>query len=156
MTLRGGTNPRAQGRGSASNRPRSRYRQAPAPPRSALKYPDVWSRATRAGRTSTVADFHTQIILSGDSCVDKGSDLMFTFETSDPKEARRFRIAQFNGRTATLRSAGASVTGHVRSIIENKSSVPLAWVITIVPEEPKAGTATRHGARIRAFAGDFC
>ena len=63
---------------------------------------------------------------------------MFTFETSDPKEARRFRIAQFNGRTATLRSAGASVTGHVRSIIENKSSVPPAWVITIIPEEPKA------------------
>jgi hypothetical protein len=88
--------------------------------------------------------------------MDKGSDLMFTFETSDPKEARRFRIAQFNGRAATLRSAAASVTGHVRSIIENKSSVPAAWVITIIPEEPKAGTATRPGGRIRAFAGDFC
>jgi len=36
---------------------------------------------------------------------------MFTFETSDPKEVRRFRIAQFNGRTATLRSVGRLV-GH--------------------------------------------
>ena len=63
---------------------------------------------------------------------------MFTFETSDQKEVRRFRIAQFNGRTATARSAGSAVTGHVRSIVENKSSVPAAWTITIIPEEPKA------------------
>jgi hypothetical protein len=81
---------------------------------------------------------------------------MFTFETSDPKEVRRFRIAQFNGRTATLRSAGSSVTGHVRSIVENKSSVPAAWAITIIPEEPRAGIATRPAPRIRAFAEDFC
>ena len=46
---------------------------------------------------------------------------MFTFETSDQKEVRRFRIAQFNGRTATARSAGSTVTGHVRSIVENKA-----------------------------------
>jgi hypothetical protein len=81
---------------------------------------------------------------------------MFTFETSDRKEVRRFRIAQFNGRTATFRSAGAAVTGHVRSIVENKSSVAAAWVITIIPEEPKAGIATRPGARMRAFAEDYC
>ena len=80
---------------------------------------------------------------------------MFTFETSDQKEVRRFRIAQFNGRTATVRSSGSAVTGHVRSILENKSSVPAAWVITIVPEEPKAGVATRPSRRIRAFAEDF-
>ena len=33
---------------------------------------------------------------------------MFTFETADRKEVRRFRIAQFNGRTATIRSGGGS------------------------------------------------
>ena len=49
---------------------------------------------------------------------------MFTFETSDPKEVRRFRIAQFNGRTATFRSAGSTVTGLVRSIVESKASNP--------------------------------
>ena len=81
---------------------------------------------------------------------------MFTFATSDPKEVRRFRIAQFNGRAATFRSAGAAVTGHVRSIVENKSSVPAAWVITIIPEEPKASIATRPAPRIRAFAEDYC
>ena len=78
---------------------------------------------------------------------------MFTFETSDRKEVRRFRIAQFNGRAATFRSA---VTGHVRSIVENKSSVPQAWVITIIPEEPKAGVAARPASRGRAFAEDYC
>jgi hypothetical protein len=81
---------------------------------------------------------------------------MFTFATSDPKEARRFRIAQFNGRIATARSAGTTITGHVRSIVENKSSVPAAWVITIIPEEPKASIATRPAPRTRSFAEDFC
>jgi hypothetical protein len=80
---------------------------------------------------------------------------MFTFETSDQKEVRRFRIAQFNGRTATLRSPGSTVTGHVRSIVENKASVPAAWVITIIPEEPKVGIATRPSPRIRSFAEDL-
>jgi hypothetical protein len=65
---------------------------------------------------------------------------MFTFETIDQKEARRFRIAQFNGRIATARSAGATVTGHVHSVLENKSSVPATWVITIIPEVPKTGS----------------
>ena len=80
---------------------------------------------------------------------------MFTFESSDQKEVRRFRIAQFNGRTATFRSADSAVTGHVRSIVENKSSVPAAWVITIIPEEPKAGIEMRPSPRIRSFAEDF-
>jgi len=81
---------------------------------------------------------------------------MFMFETSDQKEVRRFRIAQFNGRTATCRSAGSLIVGHVRSIVENKSSIPAAWVITIIPEEPKASVATRPAPRIRAFAEDYC
>ena len=81
---------------------------------------------------------------------------MFTFATCDPKEVRRFRIAQFNGRAATFRSAGSAVTGHVRSIVESKSSVPAAWVITIIPEEPKASIATRPAPRMRSFAEDYC
>ena len=82
---------------------------------------------------------------------------MFTFETRDPKEARRFRIAQFNGRTATVRSAGSPVTGYVRSIVENKSSVPAAWTITIIPTQPKEKTiALRPALRVRPFAEDFC
>ena len=80
---------------------------------------------------------------------------MFTFETSDQKEVRRFRIAQFNGRTATVRSAGSAVTGHVRSIVENKSSVS-AWTITIIPEEPKPTRALRPAPRARSFMEDFC
>jgi hypothetical protein len=82
--------------------------------------------------------------------------LMFTFETSDQKEVRRFRIAQFNGRTATARAAGSAVTGHVRSIVENKTSTPAAWTITIIPEEPKAGIALRPAPRVRSFVEDLC
>lgn len=81
---------------------------------------------------------------------------MFTFETSDQKEVRRFRIAQFNGRTATARSAGSAVTGHVRSIVESKSSVPGSWTITIIPQEPKATTRLRPAPRVRSYAEDYC
>lgn len=81
---------------------------------------------------------------------------MFTFETSDQKEVRRFRIAQFNGRTATIRSGGSSVTGHVRSVLESKSSVPARWTITIIPIEPKARTETpRPTPRVHAYVEDF-
>jgi hypothetical protein len=80
---------------------------------------------------------------------------MFTFETSDQKEVRRFRIAQFNGRTATARSAGSTVTGHVRSIVENKASTSAAWTITIIPDEPKAPAALRPSPRVRSYAEDF-
>ena len=80
---------------------------------------------------------------------------MFTFETADQKEVRRFRIAQFNGRTATVRSGGSTVTGHVRSVLESKSSTP-AWTITIVPVEPKIKADTlRPTPRVRAFTEDF-
>jgi len=81
---------------------------------------------------------------------------MFTFETIDQKEVRRFRIAQFNGRTATIRSAGSTITGHVRSVLESKSSVPTQWTITIVPTEPKNKAETqRPTPRVHAFVEDF-
>jgi hypothetical protein len=63
---------------------------------------------------------------------------MITIETADRKEVRRFRIAQFNGRTATVTSGGSIVTGHVRSVLESKSTVPQSWIITIVPSAPKS------------------
>jgi len=81
---------------------------------------------------------------------------MFTFETSDQKEVRRFRIAQFNGRTATVRSAESTVTGHVRSIVENKSSIPATWTITIIPEEPRPALSMRPLPRSRSYMEDFC
>jgi hypothetical protein len=63
---------------------------------------------------------------------------MFKFEITDPKEARRFRIAQFNGRTVTAGPAEAAVTGHVRSIVENKSHIPTVWIVTVVPEASRS------------------
>jgi hypothetical protein len=81
---------------------------------------------------------------------------MFTFETTDQKEARRFRIAQFNGRTATVKSGGLIVTGHVRSVLEQDSSVPPRWIITIIPSPPKTlGGSLRPAPRMRSFAEDL-
>ena len=81
---------------------------------------------------------------------------MFTFDTTDQKEVRRFRIAQFNGRTATATSDGTPVTGHIRSIQERKSSSgQMSWSITMVPIEPKVATpALRPPSLARAFAED--
>jgi len=78
---------------------------------------------------------------------------MFTFETSDQKEVRRFRIAQFNGRTATVRSAGSAVTGHVRSIVENKSSVPAAWSDPVRLQKQHAVRGRRSQVVASAAAG---
>ena len=81
---------------------------------------------------------------------------MFTFETTDQNEVRRFRIAQFNGRVTTVKSGKSTVTGHVRSVQEHKSSVPARWAITIIPSEPKVKTnILRPAPRVRAFAEDF-
>ncbi|MDB5612000.1 MAG: hypothetical protein JWP25_8900 [Bradyrhizobium sp.] len=81
---------------------------------------------------------------------------MFTFETTDLKEVRRFRIAQFNGRIATVKSGGSTVTGHVRSVLESKSSIPARWTITIVPSKPKVKFETlRPAPRVHVFVEDF-
>ena len=80
---------------------------------------------------------------------------MFTFETADQKEVRRFRIAQFNGRTATVKSDGSTVTGHVRSVRESKSSIPQRWTITIIPSPPKPGISRPAAPRVHSFAEDL-
>ncbi|ABD90222.1 hypothetical protein [Rhodopseudomonas palustris] len=65
---------------------------------------------------------------------------MLTLETTDLKEARRSRIAQFSGRSATLSLGGKSVTGLVRAVREDKSSAVPRWLITIVADKPKTST----------------
>ena len=78
---------------------------------------------------------------------------MFTYETADQNEVRRFRIAQFNGRAATVRNGNATIIGHVRAVLENAASVPPYWTITIVPAAPKpAQTAVRSTPRFASFA----
>jgi hypothetical protein len=59
---------------------------------------------------------------------------MHTFETTDIKQARRFRITQFNGRSAAVRLEGITIKGFVLAVSEHKSAVPARWIITIVPE----------------------
>ena len=59
-----------------------------------------------------------------------------TLETTDLKEARRSRIAQFSGRAATLKVGGSSVTGIVRAVKEDKTGERPRWIVTVV-EKPK-------------------
>jgi hypothetical protein len=81
---------------------------------------------------------------------------MFTFETTDEKEVRRFRIAQFNGRVTTAKSGEAVITGHVRSVQERKLSAPTRWAITIVPCEPKIKAGMlRPTSLARPFVEDY-
>ena len=78
---------------------------------------------------------------------------MFTYETTDQKEVRRFRIAQFNGRMATVKSDEGTITGFVRSVQEREQSFPQRWAITIVPNQRQQ---TRSAApRVRPFAEDY-
>jgi hypothetical protein len=65
---------------------------------------------------------------------------MFKYETANQKEVRRFRIAQFNGRPATVKSGGTTVTGLVRAVQEIEASDPPRWTITIVPTPVKEKT----------------
>ena len=81
---------------------------------------------------------------------------MFTYETADQKEVRRFRIAQFNGRAATVRSGASTVTGMVRSEQDNASSVPTRWVITLIPAPPRSRPVVlRPGPRFESYAEDY-
>jgi hypothetical protein len=81
---------------------------------------------------------------------------MFTYETADQKEVRRFRIAQFNGRAATVRSGETVVTGLVRSVQEDASSVPPRWLITLIPAPAKTRPVVlRPGPRFDSFAEDY-
>ncbi|WP_407177953.1 hypothetical protein [Bradyrhizobium sp. STM 3562] len=81
---------------------------------------------------------------------------MFTFETADQREMRRFRMAQFSGRTATVKAGDTTITGHVRSVQEQEASVPPRWIITIIPNPPKqAATPRRAAPHINSFREDF-
>lgn len=57
---------------------------------------------------------------------------MQTFETTDLRTARRCRCAQFTGQEKTLTLGGSTVTGMVRSVMEDASSIPIKWIIKIV------------------------
>jgi hypothetical protein len=61
---------------------------------------------------------------------------MPTFETTDPKVARRCRYDQHRGQTTTLTVKGSLVTGLVHSVMEVKASSPMRWIVTVVAKPP--------------------
>lgn len=57
---------------------------------------------------------------------------MQQIETTDPVEARRARRAQYRGQQARLTLSGSALTGYVRSVMEDRSSSPTRWIVTLV------------------------
>ncbi len=57
---------------------------------------------------------------------------MTTFETTDPKVARRCRYDQHRGQKTILTVEGSAVAAQVRSVMEVKSSYPTRWIVTLV------------------------
>ncbi|SEO97260.1 hypothetical protein SAMN05444123_106246 [Rhodopseudomonas pseudopalustris] len=62
--------------------------------------------------------------------------MMQTLETTNVKEARRSRIAQFSGRAATLTVGGSSITGVVRAVKEDTTGDKPRWIVTVI-EKPR-------------------
>jgi hypothetical protein len=56
---------------------------------------------------------------------------MQTFETIDPKVAKRCRYDQHRSQKTTLTLRGVLITGLVHSVMEVKSSTPTRWIITV-------------------------
>ncbi|MBR1272820.1 hypothetical protein JQ629_35640 [Bradyrhizobium sp. AUGA SZCCT0222] len=57
---------------------------------------------------------------------------MQTFETNDPKLARRCRYDQHRGQKTAVTVEGSVVTGLVHSVMEIEHSQPTRWIITVV------------------------
>jgi hypothetical protein len=57
---------------------------------------------------------------------------MQTFETIDPKVARRCRYDQHRGQKTSVTVEGWLVTGLVHSVMEVKCSKPTRWIITVI------------------------
>ncbi len=74
---------------------------------------------------------------------------MFTFETADPKDVRRCRMAQFSGRPATVTAGGSVVTGLVHAIRSIDPGGPPRWTIAIIPVAPKPERPRRPAKRRR-------
>jgi hypothetical protein len=55
------------------------------------------------------------------------------YETYSALEAQRCRRAQYTGRIATVVLAGSTVTGMVRSVVEDNSSSLKRWIVAIDP-----------------------
>lgn len=60
---------------------------------------------------------------------------MQTIETIDPIEARRVRIAQYRGGKARFTLMGSTITGVVLSVMEDRSSTPKRWIVTVIAKQ---------------------
>ena len=74
---------------------------------------------------------------------------MLKFEITDASKAHRCRIAQYCGRIFTLALTGSTVTGLVRSVVEDNSRSPKIWIVTIVPKSLRAVSLKGGGSVVQ-------
>ena len=60
---------------------------------------------------------------------------MQTVEITNPKVARRCRYAQYRGEQVRLMLNGAPVTGMIRAVMEDRSSIPKRWTVTLISKK---------------------
>jgi hypothetical protein len=56
---------------------------------------------------------------------------MQTFETTDRRDARRCRRAQYGGLPKLLTLCGSTISGVVRSVMDDETCTPKKWIIKI-------------------------
>lgn len=62
---------------------------------------------------------------------DEGKPKMQTAEIDDVRQARRYRLAQYNARPTTLTVDGMTITGTVLSVMEDPLASPTRWIVKI-------------------------
>jgi hypothetical protein len=67
----------------------------------------------------------------GEALAGRGREATIT----NPIEARLCRYAQYRGEKATLMLNGLPVTGKVRSVMEDRSSTPMRWIVSVIPKQ---------------------
>jgi hypothetical protein len=76
---------------------------------------------------------------------------MQSFETTNPKVARRCRYDQHRRQKTTLTIEGTLVTGLVHSVMEDKSSDPTRWIMMLFGE-PRIAAYRRERRQSRPNA----
>jgi hypothetical protein len=80
--------------------------------------------------TADMGDFRRSNYRNRFAC--GGLVYMQTFETTDPKVARRCRYDQHRGQKTTVTVEGSLVTAFVHSVMEDRFSNPTRWVVTVI------------------------
>lgn len=70
---------------------------------------------------------------------------------TNPIEARRARIAQFQVRVATFELAGQTVCGIVQSVVLDPAGTNPRWIVRLLPKPQSASSNRRYNPKMQKF-----